>query len=41
MKVTLRVIVPNPDQLLLPGMFMRHLQEGERPQKACWCRRLP
>ncbi|WP_368182415.1 efflux RND transporter periplasmic adaptor subunit [Aeromonas sp. R7-5] len=31
--VTLRVIVPNPDQLLLPGMFMRAtLQEGERPQ---------
>jgi len=29
--VTLRVIVPNPDQLLLPGMFMRAtLQEGER-----------
>jgi len=31
--VTLRVIVPNPNQLLLPGMFMRAtLQEGERPQ---------
>ena len=31
--VTLRVIVPNPDQLLLPGMFMRAtLQEGERPE---------
>ena len=30
--VTLRVIVPNPQQLLLPGMFMRAtLQEGERP----------
>ncbi|CAJ1812627.1 efflux RND transporter periplasmic adaptor subunit [Aeromonas salmonicida] len=29
--VTLRVIVPNPHQLLLPGMFMRAtLQEGER-----------
>ncbi|ATM00988.1 efflux transporter periplasmic adaptor subunit [Aeromonas sp. CA23] len=31
--VTLRVIVPNPHQLLLPGMFMRAtLQEGERAQ---------
>ncbi|MFM5068815.1 efflux RND transporter periplasmic adaptor subunit [Aeromonas veronii] len=31
--VTLRVIVPNPYQLLLPGMFMRAtLQEGERAQ---------
>ena len=31
--VTLRVIVPNPHQLLLPGMFMRAtLQEGERPE---------
>ncbi|WP_394294013.1 efflux RND transporter periplasmic adaptor subunit [Aeromonas rivipollensis] len=31
--VTLRVLVPNPHDLLLPGMFMRAtLQEGERPQ---------
>ncbi len=31
--VTLRVIVPNPHQLLLPGMFMRAtLQEGERAE---------
>ncbi|MCS3459406.1 efflux RND transporter periplasmic adaptor subunit [Aeromonas sp. BIGb0445] len=31
--VTLRVIVPNPQQLLLPGMFMRAtLKEGERSQ---------
>ena len=31
--VALRVIVPNPDQLLLPGMFMRAtLKEGERSQ---------
>ena len=31
--VTLRVIVPNPQDLLLPGMFMRAtLQEGERPE---------
>lgn len=31
--VTLRVIVPNPKDLLLPGMFMRAtLQEGERPE---------
>ncbi|MEG0007360.1 efflux RND transporter periplasmic adaptor subunit [Aeromonas lusitana] len=31
--VTLRVIVPNPHDLLLPGMFMRAtLQEGERPE---------
>ncbi|BBQ52385.1 efflux RND transporter periplasmic adaptor subunit [Aeromonas veronii] len=31
--VALRVIVPNPHQLLLPGMFMRAtLQEGERAQ---------
>ncbi|PJG60174.1 efflux RND transporter periplasmic adaptor subunit [Aeromonas cavernicola] len=31
--VTLRVIVPNAQQLLLPGMFMRAtLQEGERAQ---------
>ncbi|WP_033137074.1 efflux RND transporter periplasmic adaptor subunit [Aeromonas finlandensis] len=31
--VTLRVIVPNPTHLLLPGMFMRAtLQEGERAQ---------
>ncbi|WOQ14668.1 efflux RND transporter periplasmic adaptor subunit [Aeromonas media] len=31
--VTLRVLVPNPHDLLLPGMFMRAtLQEGERPE---------
>lgn len=31
--VSLRVIVPNPAQLLLPGMFMRAtLQEGEQAQ---------
>lgn len=31
--VTLRVMVANPDHLLLPGMFMRAtLQEGERAQ---------
>ena len=31
--VTLRVLVPNPHDLLLPGMFMRAtLQEGERPR---------
>lgn len=31
--VTLRVLVPNSHDLLLPGMFMRAtLQEGERPQ---------
>lgn len=31
--VTLRVLVPNPHDLLLPGMFMRAtLQVGERPQ---------
>jgi membrane fusion protein (multidrug efflux system) len=31
--VTLRVIVPNPQQLLLPGMFMRAtLQEGSRAE---------
>ena len=30
--VTLRALVPNPDKLLLPGMFMRAtLQQGERP----------
>jgi len=29
--VTLRALVPNPDKLLLPGMFMRAtLQQGER-----------
>jgi membrane fusion protein, multidrug efflux system len=29
--VNLRVLVPNPDKLLLPGLFMRaQLQEGER-----------
>ena len=40
--VTLRVIVPNPDQLLLPGMFMRAtLQERASARKACWCPRLP
>ncbi len=39
--VTLRVIVPNPHQLLLPGMFMRAtLQEGSG-RKGCWCRKLP
>ena len=31
--VTLRVLVPNPHDLLLPGMFMRAtLQEGESPE---------
>ena len=30
--VTLRALVPNPEKLLLPGMFMRAtLQQGERP----------
>ena len=30
--VTLRALVPNPERLLLPGMFMRAtLQQGERP----------
>jgi hypothetical protein len=39
--VTLRVIVPNPDQLLLPGMFMRHPAGGRapaRPAGAADCR---
>ncbi|MFC3912875.1 efflux RND transporter periplasmic adaptor subunit [Pseudaeromonas sharmana] len=31
--VTVRAQVPNPDKLLLPGMFIRaELQQGERPQ---------
>ena len=37
--VTLRTLFPNPEQLLLPGMFVRAvLEEGVNETGAFWCR---
>jgi len=34
--VTLRALVPNPDQELLPGMFVRaRIAKGQRPDAIC------
>lgn len=39
--VNLRAEVPNPDQVLLPGMYVRvRLDEGWT-RRPCWCRSKP
>ena len=37
-QITLRAELPNPDGLLLPGMYVRVLLEQAQADRASWCR---
>ena len=40
--VTLRALFPNPDKVLLPGMFVREqIDRGPAHARRCWCRSWP
>ena len=35
----LRAILPNPDAVILPGLFARVRAPSPRPRRPCWCRK--